>query len=236
MSELELSIIIPTYNEEQRLARSLMAIDDYLKRQDYAGEVLVVDDGSRDRTVEVAEGFLDRMSLRIIAQEVNRGKGRSVRAGMLAARGKWRLFTDADLSTPIEELDKFWPRTKEGCEVLIGSRALAGSQVDVHQNPLREAMGRVFNLLLRMSGLSGIRDTQCGFKMFSARAAGLIFEELELAGFAFDVEALLRARRHDLRIAEIPVRWINSPDSKVRVVRDSLRMLFDIMRLKIKGL
>ena len=236
MSELALSIIIPTYNEEQRLGRSLEAVEDYLQRQEFAAEVLIVDDGSIDRTVEISRGFADRLPLRVIAQQDNRGKGCSVRVGMLEARGQWRLFTDADFSTPIDELDKFWPKTKEGGEVLIGSRALTQSQVDVHQNPLRETMGRVFNLLLRMLGLSGIRDTQCGFKMFSARAAELVFNELELDGFAFDVEALLRARRHKLHIEEIPVRWINSPDSKVRVVRDSLRMLLDILRLKFRGL
>ncbi|MFC1601307.1 dolichyl-phosphate beta-glucosyltransferase [Candidatus Sumerlaeota bacterium] len=234
MNEIHLSIIIPAHNEERRLGATLAAIGRYLEEQDFAAEALVVDDGSGDGTVELAESFAERLPLRVIALEQNRGKGHAVRTGMLEARGAWRLFSDADLSTPIEELDKFWSVAKKGGEVVIGSRALPESDVTVHQSWLRELMGRTFNLILRTLGLSGIRDTQCGFKLFSAAAAEQIFAEVSVDGFAFDVEALMLARRHGFDIREVPVKWVNSPDSKVSIVGDPLRMFWDVLRLRLR--
>ena len=234
MSQPFLSIIIPAYNEEQRLPASLQKIVDYLPLQDYEAEVLIVDDGSQDGTVELAKSYRDKWPVRVLENERNRGKGFTTRRGMLEARGEWRLFSDADLSTPIDELEKFWPLTEQGYEVLIGSRALPDSEVEVHQAWYREKMGRTFNMILQMISIRGIKDTQCGFKMFSAKAAREIYSEMTIDGFAFDVEALLRAQRKDYKIAEIPVRWINSEDSRVSILRDSMRMLWDVIKLRFR--
>lgn len=229
-----LSVIIPAYNEELRLAESLPVVLDYLRAQSYTWEVLVVDDGSRDGTSRVAEEIGQGSACRVIRNEPNRGKGYSIRRGMLEARGQYRLFSDADLSTPIEELEKFWPQVEAGYDVVIGSRAVEGSQLVVRQAFYRELMGRVFNLLVRVMLVGGIRDTQCGFKLFTARAAEKVFREQSLEGFAFDVEILVLARRHGFRIREVPVRWINSPATKVSALRDSVRMFADLVRIRLR--
>ncbi|MBN1517572.1 glycosyltransferase family 2 protein [Candidatus Sumerlaeota bacterium] len=229
-----LSIIIPAYNEQNRLPQTLERIAVYLHEQEFDSEVLVVDDGSTDETVKRAEQFVERMpgALRVLRNQGNRGKGYSTRRGMLEAQGAWRLFTDADLSTPIEELDAFLKLARDGANVVIGSRALPQSQVEVRQNWLRQTMGRTFNKILHALALRGIKDTQCGFKLFSAEAAQAIFSKAEVDGFAFDVEALLLARKLGYAIIEQPVRWINSPDSKVSIVRDSAKMLWDVLALR----
>jgi dolichyl-phosphate beta-glucosyltransferase len=168
----------------------------------------------------------------VVRHEVNRGKGAAVRTGMADTRGQYALFSDADLSTPIEEVEKFWPRFDEGYDVVIGSRALPESRIEVHQNILRETMGRFFNALVRLLVVPGIHDTQCGFKMFSRRAVDALFPRCELDGWAFDVELLALARSDGLRIAEVPVRWINSPDTRVRALSASLEMFRDLLRLR----
>ncbi|MCX8036360.1 MAG: glycosyltransferase family 2 protein [Candidatus Sumerlaeia bacterium] len=228
----QLSVIIPVYNEEKRLGRTLARMAEYFSSQRYGWELIVVDDGSRDGSVAVAEqaGMGDR--LRVIRHEINRGKGAAVRTGMAAAKGEYCLFSDADLSTPIEEIEKFWPRFEQGYDVVIGSRGLAGSQIELHQNRVRELMGRTFNLLVRLLVVPGIYDTQCGFKMFSRRAVEVIFPRCRLDGWAFDVELLALALGEGFRIAEVPVRWINSPDTRVRALSASLQMFFDLLRLR----
>jgi dolichyl-phosphate beta-glucosyltransferase len=153
---------------------------------------------------------------------------------MLEATGSHRLFSDADLSTPIEELDKFWPAVEQGYAVVIGSRALPDSQLEVRQKYYREMMGRAFNWMVQRLLVKGIRDTQCGFKLFTAEAAKAVFPRQELSGFAFDVELLVLSRKLGYRIREVPVRWINSPASKVSAWRDSTRMFLDLLRLKLK--
>lgn len=232
-SKPHLSVIVPAYNEEQRLAESLPVIISYLSRQLYTWEILVVDDGSRDATSRVAQEIAGECNCRVIRNEPNRGKGYSIKRGMLEARGSYRLFSDADLSTPIEELEKFWPEVEAGSDVVIGSRAVRGAQLEVRQAFYRELMGRVFNTLVQLMLVGGIRDTQCGFKLFSERAAEKIFPEQSLQGFAFDVELLVLARRYGFMIKEVPVRWINSPATKVSALRDSTRMFADLLRLKL---
>jgi len=227
-----LSVVIPVYNEERRLGQTLARVSEYLAAQSYEWEIFVVDDGSADRSVAIAENAGLGTRLQVLRHEVNRGKGAAVRTGMTAARGRFALFSDADLSTPIEEIEKLWPRFDEGYDVVIGSRGLTDSQIEVHQSRIRETMGQTFNRLVRLLVLPGIRDTQCGFKMFSRRAVDALFRRCRLDGWAFDVELLALAVREGLRIAEVPVRWVNSPDTRVRAVSASLQMFFDLLRLR----
>lgn len=231
-TDCHLSVVIPVFNEEGRLAETLARLGEYLAGQPYTWQILIVDDGSADRSVEIAEeaGLGER--LRVIRHEVNRGKGAAVRTGMAAADGRFALFSDADLSTPIEEIEKFWSHFDNGCGVVIGSRALADSQIEIHQPWIREMMGRTFNLLVRWLVVPGIHDTQCGFKMFTRAAVEKVFPRCRLDGWAFDVELLATAVRRGLRVAEVPVRWLNSPDTRVRAVRASLQMFSDLLRLR----
>lgn len=226
-----LSVVIPAYNEETRLPRTLREIHGYLAERGYDAEILVVDDGSRDGTAARARE-LALPSVRIIGYGRNRGKGFAVRAGVLAASKEAVLFCDADHSTPIGDIEAFWRPYDRGCDVVIASRHLARSQIRVRQPLYRRVMGKGFRFIVSLFGPRGIRDTQCGFKLFRAEAARRIFSGLRTRGFAFDVEALLRARAAGCRVAEVPVRWINEPDSRVRAVRDSWRMLIEILRMR----
>lgn len=228
-----LSIVIPAYNEEKRIGASLEKILGYLKTKLFASEIIVVDDGSRDRTAEVAAAALEgRVPFRIVRLDVNQGKGGAVKAGVLASAGQAILFTDADLSTPIDELDKFLPRLDEGYDVVIGSRALPGCDIRVRQAAPREALGKLFNRLVRLSVMKGCPDTQCGFKAFRRAAAMDLFSRLQTKGFSFDVELLVLARKAGYRIAEVPVVWCNSRPSRVRLVRGSWQMLKEILRIR----
>lgn len=234
-SELRLSLVIPAYNEEQRLRASLPSVLEYLSKQPYTWEVIVVDDGSRDQTSEVArELAAGRENVRVLRNEPNRGKGYSIRRGMLEARGAFRLFSDADFSTPIEEIEKFWKAVEEGYDVVIGSRGLEESQLIVRQNIFRETMGRIFNFIVRLLLIPGIHDTQCGFKMFSARAAETVFPQQTLDGFSFDVEILYLALRAGFRVKEVPIRWINSPATKVSPLRDATKMFIDVLKIRFR--
>lgn len=227
-----LSIIVPAYNEAERIGPTLRSIEAWLRAQDFACEVLLVDDGSADETASVALSAWEGDEFRVVTQEVNMGKGAAIRRGMLEARGDWRLFTDADNSTPIDEVEAFWPLTEQGFDVCIGSRALPDSRLEERQPFYREWMGRTFNVMVRLIAVSGLCDTQCGFKLFSRRAAEAVFPRQTLEGFAFDVECLMLARGLGLRIAEAPVRWINSPASRVSALSDSFEMFSDLVRLR----
>jgi dolichyl-phosphate beta-glucosyltransferase len=231
-----LSIIIPAYNEERRLASTLAAMRAYLERFPRSWELLVVDDGSRDRTIEVAEANFWDARCRVLRNPRNLGKGGTIRHGMLKARGRFRLFADADNSTPIEQADLLIEHMREArAAVAIGSRALPDSDLAVRQPLYRELMGRTFNLLVQLiAPLPGIRDTQCGFKVFTARAAETVFPLQTLDGFGFDVEILVLARRRRLRIVEVPVRWIDNADSRVSPVRDSLRMFRELVTVRLR--
>ena len=231
-----LSVVVPAYNESVRLPATLERLREYLDAAGEPYQVIVVDDGSRDDTVAQAEataaGWPQMCVLRLAR---NMGKGAAVRAGMLAASGELRLFTDADLSAPIEELPKLREHLSPSVQVVIGSRAVAGSVIEEHQPGRRETMGRVYNRLLQLVALRGLHDTQCGFKLFTAEAAEQCFGPLRTLRFGFDAEVLLRARRLRLGIAEVPVRWGHREDSRVSAMRDSLRTLYELMVLRFKA-
>jgi dolichyl-phosphate beta-glucosyltransferase len=231
MSTPYLSIVIPAYNEENRLPRTLERVLAFLDAWERTAEVIVIDDGSRDATIARAREVGGERVL-VSPNEQNRGKGYSVRRGMLLAKGEYRLMTDADLSTPIEEVDRLLAKAQEGYDVVIASRAVQGANVEIRQPWYRENMGRVFNLFVRtLTGLA-LKDTQCGFKLFSARSAQEAFGACLLDGFSFDVEALYVANRRGYRIAEIPVTWRNDEATRVGVLRDSSRMFVDLLRIR----
>jgi dolichyl-phosphate beta-glucosyltransferase len=230
-----ISVVIPAYNEERRIGASLAAIISYLDsgQEDY--EIVVVDDGSRDgtaATVEQAKGAAGGR-VRLLRMPENRGKGAAVRAGVLASRGAEVLLSDADLATPIEELAKLRARLSDGCDMVVGSRVLDGSDIRVRQHPARALMGRIFNIIVRTLLIGGIRDTQCGFKLFRGPAARELFAAASVDGFAFDVEILLLARSR-YHVAEVPVVWRHVEQSKVSPGRDAARMLVDIVKLSWK--
>ena len=232
----ELSIIIPAYNEEKRLGRGLAHIRDYFASHPVGPggiEILVVDDGSTDGTAKVAQDWANQeSSLRLVSNGKNRGKGYSVRHGMLEACGRIALFTDADLSSPIEESEKLLAAIGAGNDIAIGSRALDRSLIAVHQSRFREIAGMIFNGFVRLfTGLS-FHDTQCGFKAFVREPCRVVFEQQRIERFGFDPEVLFLARRRGLRIAEVPVRWAHDPATKVRVFRDSLLMFGDLAYIR----
>ncbi len=228
---VSLSVVIPAFNEEKRLPRTLASILAFLRGRGESFEVVVVDDGSTDGTAEVARQA--GPEVRVLQNPGNRGKGYSVRNGMLNASGAWRLMSDADLSTPIEELDRLKEALTRGGEVAIASRAVVGANLEKRQSSAREFSGRFFNLLVRILHLPGIKDTQCGFKLFSKAAAEAAFQDARLDGFAFDVEALVRARRAGFQILEVPVTWRNDEQSRVSLGR-GLAAFVDLFRLKFR--
>src|SRR5262249_55704650 len=231
-----LSIIIPSYNEELRLPPSLQQIASYIEKSGRETEVIVVDDGSTDRTAEVAESFRTQIaSLRVVANGVNRGKGYSVRHGMQEAHGAIVLFTDADLSAPIEETDKLIAALAE-FDVSIGSRALDRNLIAVHESRFREFAGIIFNKIVRIVLWLPFVDTQCGFKAFRRERCQIIFDQQRIERFGFDPELLYLARHHGLKSVEIPVRWAHSPATKVSMLRDSVQMFLDVFTIRWNAL
>ncbi len=228
-----LSIIIPAYNEERRIAPALERIADFLDDQDFTAEVIVVDNGSDDRTSEVARSFRDRLAALQVIREPRRGKGLAVRVGMLAAAGQFRFLCDADLSMPIDEVMRFLPPALVDCDVGIGSRE--APQSVVVDTPKRRRMGRAFNLIVRCLGLTHLRDTQCGFKCFTAAAAEDIFPRQRLDGLAFDAEVLYIAQKLGYRVVEVPISWRIDPDTRVRLVADAIGMAMDLLRVRLNG-
>ncbi len=227
---MDLSIVIPAYNESLRLGPTLRRVVDYLRQKGVPYEVLVVDDGSADNTSEVARTF-EPEGVRVLRQEVNRGKGAVIKVGVLASRGRRVLLVDADLSTPIEDLEKLEPRLADA-QVVLGSRAVEDSDILLHQPFYREMMGRIFNLIVQLSGVRGLRDTQCGFKLLDGDVARQLFSELQTERFAYDVELVWLARRRGYKVVEVGVRWADSPASKVNPLTDSVRMFWDVMALR----
>jgi dolichyl-phosphate beta-glucosyltransferase len=230
-----LSVIVPAYNEADRLPPTLGRLRAWLDQAGEPYEVIVVDDGSEDATVATTQAMRSGWAeLQVVRLPVNTGKGAAVRAGMLRARGELRLFTDADLSAPIEDLPLLRERIDSRCQVAIGSRAVDRSMVEVHQPFHRELMGRINNLLIRGLVLPGIRDTQCGFKLFTAESAVACFAPLRTLRFGFDVEVLARARRRGWTIAEVPVRWRHVEASRVNALRDGARMIWDLVAIRLR--
>lgn len=229
-----LSVIIPCYNEEKRIGKTLESIIKYLSQQNYKSEIRIVDDGSQDNTEKIAQSYQNKFPhIYINALIRNYGKGYAVRSGMLAAQGEFILFTDADLSTPIDEIDKlFLAMNKKKAQIVIGSRSLPGSVILRRQPWYREKMGKIFNLFVQYWSIPGIIDTQCGFKLFKKEIINPIFTRQKLWGFAFDVEILYIAQKLGYQIHEVPIRWENSPISKVNPIFDSIKMLLELRRIK----
>jgi dolichyl-phosphate beta-glucosyltransferase len=230
-----LSIVIPAHNEANRLPRTLEQVFSFLKTQTYTSEVIVVENGSTDQTLEFANQFTKDHSNLTVIHEENKGKGNAVRRGMLAARGEYRFICDADLSMPIEDLPRFLPPAQDNFDIAIGSREAAGS-IRYNEPPYRHIGGRAINLAIRTLILPGLNDTQCGFKCFRAETTTNLFQHQTLTGWSFDIELLYLARRKKLRIREIPIRWYFDPDSKVSAVRDALRMISDIFRIHLNAM
>jgi glycosyltransferase involved in cell wall biosynthesis len=232
----DLSIIIPSYNEESRLPATLDRIAAYLSDCGREAEVLVVDDGSKDGTAAVADYFRIKIpTLRVVSNGVNRGKGYSVRHGMQEARGRIALFTDADLSAPIEEAGKLIDAL-DTYDVAIGSRAMDRSLISVRESLFREFAGIIFNKIVRIILWLPFIDTQCGFKAFRREPCAIIFEQQTIERFGFDPELLYLARHHGLRAVEIPVRWGHSPATKVSMLHDSIQMFIDVFAIRWNSL
>ena len=231
--EIFLSVVIPAYNEEERISQTLEHMISFLKRQGYRSEIIVVDDGSTDQTSVAASQQLKDFSHRILRNSPHQGKGAAVKRGMLAAVGEYLLFSDADMSTPIEEVGRFIDLLKKGnYDCVIGSRALPESQLEVRQGLFRETIGKIFNFLARRLSFQGISDSQCGFKCFKREAAHDLFGRQRLKGFSFDAEILYLAQRRGYRILEAPVIWRNSAKSRVQILSDPFRMFFDLLRIR----
>jgi dolichyl-phosphate beta-glucosyltransferase len=228
-----ISIVIPVFNESSRIADSLSKVREFLGKTPLSFEILVVNDGSTDGTAEIVRRF-EREGVRVIHHAENRGKGHSVRSGVLKAFGTYVLFTDADLSTPIDELRKLYDiAERDHADIVIGSRAIDRRYIERHQSRFREIGGIVFNRLVRIGLGLKLHDTQCGFKLFHRDRTRSIFEKQTIDGFGFDPEILFMATRRRLRIREVSVRWSHADDTKIRVIRDGLRMIADLVLIRL---
>lgn len=231
-----LSIVIPAYNEEARLPPTLARVVAWIRAQDFACEVVVVDDGSADRTADAARAALADVAHRVLVHARNRGKGAGLRTGMCDARGEYVLMTDADLSTPIEEAARFLDAHAAGAAVVIGTRKTHGAKLLRRQSRLRERMGRVFTLLSNALVCPGVTDFTCGFKCFRADACAAIFSRLREEGWAYDAEVLYLARRLGYGVVEVPVSWSNDPSTRVRLVRDAVGSFLGLLRIRGRAL
>lgn len=236
LNQPHLSVVVPAYNEEERLPRTLARLEEYYEAQEYPYDVLVVSDGSQDKTGDLVRAFAEHNpKFALLEYHPNHGKGHAVRVGMLEAKGDLVLFCDADLATPQEETEKLLARVHDGADVAIGSRPLRESKLEKHQPFLREALGRCANKVVQALAVPGIDDTQCGFKLFTRKASQDIFGLGTLDGFSFDIEALMIARDLGLRIDEVPIRWSHQEGSKVVFWRDYPLVLKDLLKLRLKG-
>lgn len=231
---MNISVIIPAFNEEKRLGPTIEKILDYLTAGGGDFEILVVDDGSADGTAAVAESFAARGKARLIKSAANRGKGFSVKRGVEEARMEFILFSDADLSTPIEELSKLKSSLDaSGADIAVGSRAARGADVALRQPFYRELMGKVFNKIARALTFGKIKDSQCGFKLFRGDAAKKLFALSRIDGFAFDAEIIFLAQKKGFGVVEVPVRWVNNPNTRVNAVKDSAKMFIELVKIRI---
>lgn len=232
--DIYLSVVIPAFNEVGRIEKSIRDIENFLLQAGNSFEIIVIDDGSLDRTWSLLTDLSEKSThLFPYKNDKNEGKGYSVKRGVLLARGKFILFSDSDLSTPIEEITNLLPWFDKGYDIVIGSRGLKQSNIIIHQSLHRENMGRVFNWLVRLLFMTDFKDTQCGFKCFKRETVREIFSRQTVFGFCFDVELLLIGKLLGYKIKECPVRWINSPNSKVHTVKDPLFMIKDLLKIKL---
>jgi dolichyl-phosphate beta-glucosyltransferase len=228
-----LSVVIPAFNEATRVQKTVIRIRNYLKQCCKHFEIIVIDDGSSDGTASVLKETVGGLQeIRILHNAKNVGKGYSIKKGVLLSEGNVILICDADLSAPIEEADKLISWLDKGYDIAIGSRGLKDSDIAIRQPWYRERMGRFFNVLVRLLFFAGIKDTQCGFKAFRADVARQIFRQSRITGFSFDVEILFISRLKGFGIKEVPIRWAHSPDSKIRLFRDSVKMFFDLLKIR----
>lgn len=226
-----LSIVIPAHNEEHRLPPALEKIDAFLNTQPFEAEVIIVENGSSDRTVDVARSFIETHAYVRVIEVETRGKGLAVKAGMLAARGAYRFICDVDLSMPIEEIVKFLPPNAEGYDIVIATRE--GKEARrIGEPEYRHIMGRVNNWIIKLAAVRGFEDTQCGFKMFTRDVAEDLFSVQQLSGIGFDVELIYIAQKRGYKIREVPITWYFDPDSRMRLVQDSLHMLVEIWAIR----
>jgi dolichyl-phosphate beta-glucosyltransferase len=228
---VDLSVVVPAFNEEKRLGQTLPEMVRYLAAREGSSEIIVADDGSSDGTASLVESFANE-GVRLVRLPQNRGKGGALKEGVAASSGRLVLLTDADLSTPIAEVERLEAHLDQA-DLVFGSRAVSGATIAEPQPIFRQWMGKVFNLMIRIFVVGGIHDTQCGFKLLEGEAARVLFEEMFLDGFAYDVELLWLARRRGLRVAEVGVVWNHCPDSKVRLLSDPVRMASDIVRFRL---
>ena len=231
MSELFLSVIIPAYNEERRLPNTLEQLCTFLDAQPFTSEVLIVENGSQDHTLEIAKAFAKSCSRVRVFQNTKRGKGLAVQLGMREARGIYRLMADVDFSMPVPEINRFIPPGLTDFDIAIASREAPGA-VRYNEPLYRHIIGRGYNILIRLLALPGLQDTQCGFKCFRGEVADDLFDYQTLPGWSFDVELLYIARLHGYRIVEIPIPWYFNSESKVSVLRDSLHMGLDLLKIR----
>jgi dolichyl-phosphate beta-glucosyltransferase len=234
MSALSISIVIPAYNEERRLGATLATVAGFLRQQPWDWEIRVVDDGSADGTVAIAERFAASEPRVVVQREPHRGKGGAVKAGLLSATGAFRFICDADLSMPVSEVARFLPPQVHDADVAIGSREGVRAR-RVGEPFYRHLMGRLFNRGVQWLVLPGIEDSQCGFKMFTADAVRSIFPRVTVDGWAFDVEVLAIARAQKLRIAEVPIEWHYRPESRLSMLRDGWEMLKELLRIRLRS-
>ena len=231
MAKPFLSIIIPAHNEEERLPGTLEEIHNFIDEQDYSSEIIVVENGSEDRTLEIALKFESQIPRLKVLHEDNRGKGLAVKRGMLEASGDYRFFLDVDLSMPITELNRFVPPELENAEIAIGSREAPGA-VRYNEPEYRHIVGRIFNSFVRLMALPDLHDTQCGFKCFRGDIAEELFTQQTMDGMSFDVEVLYIAKKRGYKIFEIPIPWYFNPDSRVKLIKDSVHMWLDLIRIR----
>ncbi|TSC74380.1 MAG: Glycosyltransferases involved in cell wall bioproteini [Parcubacteria group bacterium Gr01-1014_44] len=228
-----LSVIIPSYNEEKRIAKTLLAVDDFLRRQNYEYEILVVNDGSKDKTAEVVGSLKEQVkNLKLIDEKINHGKGWVVRRGMLEAHGEFRLFMDADNSTTIDQVINFLPYFNSGYDIVIGSRRMTGAVIAVHQPWIRDFLGGIFRFIVHMLVPLGVTDSQAGFKVFSQKAAEAVFKKQTIFRWAFDVEILAIARLLGFKVKEVPIHWVNDTESHVKL-SGMIKMLLEVWRVRI---
>ena len=230
-----LSLVIPAHNEETRLPETLRQVFEFAGKQDYSMEVLVVENGSNDKTFQIARGFADQFPHLKLLQIPQSGKGRAVRQGMLAAQGDYRFMCDVDFSMPVSEINRFLPPVLQGYDVAIASREAQGA-VRIGEPYYRHFVGRIYNGLIRLLALPGLQDTQCGFKCFRGLVAEDLFCRQTRSGWSFDVEILFIARLLGYKVVEIPISWYFNPQSKISVVRDSFKMGIDILTIRLNAL